>query len=145
MCAENARMCSAVIRSGIIMKRCIAVAFLLVTVNATTAASRPPAAEFGSQLDCATKKALNTYNQYMPEVRRVRRAVDSCISNSMGNEVRLISVSTRTTLVEMEARREDLVDATMRRLQLCRDTGIGASSFAVACPQLFSLERIVTD
>lgn len=138
-------MHSVVIRSGRIMKRCIAVAFLLVTVNATTAASRASGAEFGSQLDCATKKALNTYNQYMPEVRRVRRAVDSCISASMGNEARLISISTRTTLVEMEARREDLVDATLRRLQLCRDTGISANRLATACPQLFSLERIEAD
>lgn len=127
------------------MKRCIAVAFLIVTVNATTAAPRVPFDDFGPQLDCATKKALNTYNQYMPEVRRVRRAVDSCISASMGNQARLVNISTRTTLVEMEARREDLVEATMRRLQLCRDTGIAASRFATACPQLFSLDRIAVD
>lgn len=127
------------------MKRCIAVVFLFATVNATTAASRTPAAEFGSQLDCATKKSLTAYNQYMPEVRRVRRAVDSCISGSMSNEARIIHTSSRTTLVELEARREDLVDATMRRLQLCRDTGIGTARFTAACPQLFSLERVVAD
>jgi len=127
------------------MKRCIAVAFLLVTVNVTTAAGRPSAAEFGWQLDCATKKALNTYNPYMPEVRRVRRAVDSCISGTMGNEARMVKVTERTTLVELEARREDLVDATMRRLQLCRDTGIAPTRFAAACPQLFSLERVLSD
>ena len=40
---------------------------------------------------------------------------------------------------------EDLVDAAMRRLQLCRDTGIGARKFATACPQLFSLERVAFD
>ena len=127
------------------MKRCIALALLLVAVNATTAAGRPSAAEFGWQLDCATKKALNTYNPYMPEVRRVRRAVDSCISGSMGNEARMIRVSARTTLVELEARREDLVEATMRRLQLCRDTGIAPARFGAACPQLLSLERVVAD
>jgi hypothetical protein len=127
------------------MKRCIAVAFLLVTVNATTAASHTPAAEFGSQLDCATHKSLSAYSVYMPEVRRVRRAVDSCISGSIGNEARIVRASARTTLVELEARREDLVDATLRRLQLCRDTGIGSARFATACPQLFSLERVAAD
>ncbi|WP_420474585.1 hypothetical protein [Noviherbaspirillum sp. ST9] len=127
------------------MKRCIAVAFLLVTVNATTAASHTPAAEFGSQLDCATRKSLNAYSPYMPEVRRVRRAVDSCISGSMGNEARIIRASARTTLVDLEARREDLVEATMSRLQLCRDTGIGAAKFTTACPQLFSLDHVAAD
>ncbi|OWW21688.1 hypothetical protein [Noviherbaspirillum denitrificans] len=127
------------------MKRIIAVALLLACVNVTTAAGTGPVDTFGPQLDCATKKALNNYNQAMSEVSRVRRAVDSCIAGSLDKEARLIRASTRTTLVELEARREDLVEATMRRLQLCRDTGIGAGKFPVACPQLFTLERIAID
>ena len=42
----------------------------------------------------------------------------------------------------IEVRREDLVEATKRRLQLCRDAGIAAESFSTACPRLFTLEEV---
>lgn len=127
------------------MKRLAALALLFASVNATTANARQPADVFGWQLDCATKKALTSYSQNISEISRVRRSVDSCMSSSMPNETGVIRVSAKTTLVTLEARREDLVEATMRRLQLCRDTGIGAAKFSAECPQMFTIERIAPE
>jgi hypothetical protein len=127
------------------MKRLAALALLFASVNATTAVARQPADVFGWQLDCATKKALRAYSQNISEISRVRRAVDSCMSNSMPNDTGVVRVSMKTTLMALEARREDLVEATMQRLQLCRDAGIGPAKFAAACPQLFSIESIPLD
>lgn len=125
------------------MKRLTAVALLLASLN-VSAATQAPADTFGTQLDCATKKALNAYSPNISESSRVRRAVDACIAASMPDSPRTIQASARMTLVAVEERREDLVDATMRRLQLCRDAGIATKKFFVACPQLFTLEPVTS-
>lgn len=129
------------------MKRSIVFAALLATASAITASPKKAADLFGSQLDCATRKALNAYDPARSETNRVRRAVDSCMANSMSQERGIVRVSTNAalsanaTMSVLEERRENLVDAVMRRLQLCRDTGVRAATFASACPQLFTLER----
>lgn len=121
------------------MKRMSAGALLLVSFNLTSAGQRDMDV-FGEQLQCATRRALNAYSPNISDASRVRRAVDSCIASSVPNQPRVVQTSGKTTLVTIEARREDLVDATIRRLQLCRDAGIASKNFSVACPRLFTLE-----
>lgn len=124
------------------MKRSIAFAVLFATASAITATPTKTADTFGWQLDCATATALNSFNPNASESNRVRRAVDNCMSRSLPNE-RIVRVSANSTMMALEERRENLVEAVRRRLQLCRDTGVAAADFATACPQLFTLEPVV--
>lgn len=127
------------------MKRSMALALCFATGTAITATPKKQADLFGWQLDCATTMALNAYNPAASETNRVRRAVDSCMSKSISNRSEFVRVSTNATMTVLEERRENLVEAVMRRLQLCRDTGIGAARFAAACPQLFTIAPAVRD
>lgn len=127
------------------MKRSMALALFFVTGTAITATPKKQADLFGWQLDCATTMALNAYNLAASETNRVRRAVDSCMSKSISNNSGFIRVSSNPTMTALEERRENLVEAVMRRLQMCRDTGIAAAKFASACPQLFTIEPAARD
>lgn len=123
------------------MKRSIAFAVLCATASAITATPTKSADTFGWQLDCATVTALNSFNPNASDSSRVRRAVDSCMSRSLPNE-RIIRASANSTMMALEERRENLVDAVLRRIQLCRDAGVSETNFATACPQLFTLEPV---
>lgn len=120
------------------MKRTIATAALLVITTASSAAPAQREDTFGWQLDCATTLALNAFNPNAAESSRVRRAVDSCMSRSLPKE-RIVRVSANSTMMALEERRENLVDAVLSRIQLCRDTGIAEKNFAKSCPQLFTI------
>lgn len=121
------------------MQRTIVFAVLLAIASAIPATPTEAADTFGWQMDCTTHLALNAFSPNMSESSRVRRAVDSCMSRSLPKE-RMLRVSANTTLVALEERRESLVDAVLRRMQLCRDVGMREQDFATSCPQLFRLE-----
>lgn len=127
------------------MKRTIAFALFLLAGVVEGAPPRRPADLFGWQLDCATARALNAYDPGMSETNRVRRAVDRCMSGSLSDAGGMVRTSANVTLMALEERRENLVEAVRLRLELCRNIGIRATQLAKDCPRLFTLDRVVDD
>lgn len=127
------------------MKRSIALALFFAAGVAGAVSPRKPADVFGWQLDCATTMALNAYDPGMSETNRVRRAVDRCMSGSLSGGGSLVRTSANVTLMMLEERRENLVEAVRQRLELCRNIGFRAAQLAKDCPRLFTLEEVTHD
>lgn len=119
------------------MKHLLALSFFL-SIGTSHAEQNYPAQAFASDLTCATKQAAAVANAGS-DGYRVRRAVDRCMGTNLPIK-QVVAHSSSSRLVDLEYRRETLIMATMERLQLCRNTGIGSHEFASRCPRLFTLE-----
>jgi hypothetical protein len=112
--------------------------FAIAAISAQAFATEAPATEFGRQLDCATQRAVNMQGA---DGYTVRKAVDQCTTAGK-SAAKLVKVAAFPTTPEVQVRKEDLIEATRNRLDLCRGIGISSDKMKTSCPQLFQLDDL---